>query len=481
MAALSTPQKILAALIFLVIVFFSLFRITESPPFGFDEGWAVQVATNIAHSGADGLQFSPGNIQHVSVLTSVGYPLIYALAFWFRLFGAGILQARLLMALYMLGFALVSFALIRRLFGNAIALASLALLATFPPFYSFGKAVIGEVPVLFFLALFLLLFNQAIKSPERKRFWLITAGAAAGLCVITKTMALAFAPVLIIGAILAWKKGLVTFREIGIVVASAIIPVVVWIITNFQPGDSLASIAGYYSNPSALTDKAATFWLNLRLLFTTIGSLYVLALLAAWILGAITRLKARVRITAEEWITLIFSLLLLFSLLFRYFDARYLFPIQVLGLLFFPYSLCCILRALPVPKKNAIQHFVIAALCAASLYQLAFNSYVADSYKSTYQEDLSRYFSSIPPSSTVFLYNSPQVVPLLKSGNYYQRFAIFEKWILGAEFAPMAAAGRIDVLVLNGPMSKADEKIPLDDFIEAAKFSKIVVLTRKPE
>src|SRR3989344_7002207 len=100
MAPLSTYQKILTLLILIVIVFFSLFRITESPPFGVDEGWVVQVATNIAESGRDGLQFAPGEIKHVSVLTSVGYTLQYPLALWFKIFGSGIFQARLMMATY---------------------------------------------------------------------------------------------------------------------------------------------------------------------------------------------------------------------------------------------------------------------------------------------------------------------------------------------------------------------------------------------
>ena len=472
-APLSSLQKILAALILLVIVFFSLFRITESPPFGTDEGWVVQIASNISHFGIDGLQFSPGNIEHVSVLTSVGYPLIYPLAFWFKLFGIGILQARLMMVFYMLGFVFVSFIFLRRMYGNAIALGSLAILATFPPFYTFGKEVIGEVPVLFFLILFLLFFNLATSNSKKKRFWLTMAGFSAGLCMASKTMALAFIPVLFVGAILVWRRGLASWKDIGVVAVSAVIPIAVWLVVNFQSGDSLSSVANYYFNPSALTDRTATFWLNLRKLFTNVGSLFMLSLIAVWIVGVIARLKTKTKIPLEEWIALIFSMVIIFSLLFRYYDARYLFPVQVLAILFFPYSLYSLLQ------KTRIYLLGIVVLSVLGLYQLSFRSYIADSYGSTTTADLSNYFSLIPSSASIFFYNTTNAVPFFSGSNYYQRITMFKKWVLGSEYAPIVREGRVDLLVLGPPMLEADAMLPLDKYAEVAKFREIRILKRK--
>lgn len=472
-ASLSSFQKILVALILFIIIFFGLFHITESPPFGTDEGWVVQVASNISHFGIDGLQFSPGNIEHVSVLTSVGYPLIYPLAFWFKLFGAGILEARVMMVLYMLGFAVLSFLLLRRLYGNIFTLSSLAVLATFPPFYSFGKSVIGEVPVLFFLTLFLLFFNLATNNPEKRQFWFILAGVSAGLCIVTKTMALAFVPVLFIGAFLAFRKKLVTWRDIGIVATSAIIPILIWLIVNFRAGDSLASAIDYYSNPSALTDRTATFWLNLRKLFTNVGSLFMLSLTAVWIAGVIVRLKTKTKIHVEESIALIFSIVIISSLLFRYYDARYLFPVQVLAILFFPYSLYSLLQ------KTRIYLLGIVAVSVLGLYQLSFRSYIADSYRSTTTADLSKYFSSIPDVTSIFFYNTTNAVPFFGGSNYYQRITMFKKWVLGSEYAPIVREGRVDLLVLGPPMLEVDATLPLDKYLEVAKFREITVLKKK--
>src|SRR3989344_863982 len=412
MASLSSAEKAFAALILFIIVFFSLFRSTESPPLDFDEGWAIQVAANLSERGVDGLQFSPGTLEHVSVLTSIGYPLVYVQAFWFELFGAGVLEARVMMAVYMLGFAIVSFFLLKRLYGTVVALSSLAILATFPPFYSFGKSVIGEVPLLFFLTLSLLCFNLATNDPRRRRLWFILAGTAAGLCIVTKTMALALVPVLLIGTFIALRKGVVSWKDSGIIALSASIPFAVWLVVHFEPGDSFASVLNYYTNPSALADRTATISLNLQKLFTNIGPLFMWGAMIVWVGGVVLRMKAKTRIPVEEWIAVVFSIVLVFSLLFRYFDARYVFPIQALAILFFPYSLYSLLRALPVKTNVArMTKIFLAGVVVVSLlglYQVSFRSHVADSYTSHFIGDMTAYFSSVPDSTSIFFYNAPQ-------------------------------------------------------------------------
>ncbi len=478
---LSSLQKILAVLILLVVVFFSLFHLTESPPFGFDEGWAFHLATNISRVGESVTQFSPGHLEHSSLI-SVGYPLLYPLASWFKLFGIGILQARLMMVLYMFAFLIVSFILLRRLYGNTIALGSLAILATFPPFYTFGKSVIGEVSVLFFLTLFLLFFNLATSNPEKKRFWFILAGISAGLCIVTKTMALAFIPVLFVGAILAFRKGLVSLKDIGIVAISVIIPIGVWIIVNFQPENSLIVALDYYSNPSVLTDRAATFWLNLRMFFSGIGPLFMLSLITAWIMGVAIRLKAKMKISIEESIALIFSVVLILSFLFRYWDARYLFPVQILGILFAPYSLYYILLALPIKlnlaKKTKIFLLGMVVLFGAGLYQLSFHSYIADSYKSKRTEDMSEYFSSVPDSTSIFFYNTPEALAFFHGSNYYQQIQISEKWFLGSDFSEAINDRQVDMLVINW-LAKKDKGVSLGNYMKVAEFGKILILKRE--
>jgi len=470
--SLSFLQKILVALILLIVVFFSLFRITESPPFGFDEGWAFHLATNISRVGESVTQFSPGRLEHSSII-SVGYPLLYPLAFWFKLFGIGILQARLMMVLYLLGFVIASFTLLRRLYGNTIALSSLAILSTFPPFYTFGKEIIGEVPVLFFFVLSLLCLHLAFGNPKRKLFWLIMAGFSAGLCVASKTMALALIPVLFVGAILAYRRGLVSWRDIKIVAVSTLLPIIVWVFVNFAPGDTLASTLDYYVDPSALTNKTATFFVNLRMFGSGLGPLFMLSFIGLWTVGLWLRLKARAKILVEEYLAFLFALVLMFSLLFRYWDARYYFPIQVLGILFAPASLFYILQ------RTRIFPIGILLLSVLGMYQLSFRSYIADSYTNTLTAEMSEFFAKVPNSTSVFFYNTPQALAFFHGSNYYQRIAIFDKWVMGSEFAPIVTAGRVDMLVLGPPMLKEDQELSLDKYAEAAKFREIRILKKK--
>lgn len=474
MTSLSHLQKIFLALVLLIVVFFGLFRITESPPFGFDEGWTFHLATNISRTGQSLTQFSPGTLEHSSVI-SVGYTLLYALAAWFKLFGIGILQARLMMVLYMFGFVIISFTLLRRLYGNTIALSSLAILSTFPPFYTFGKEIIGEVPVLFFFILSLLCLHLAFGNPKRKLFWLIIAGVSAGLCIATKPMALILVLILFLGALIAYWRGLVSWRDIGIVAVSTLLPIIVWVFTNFAPGDTFTSTLNYYTNPSALTNKTATFFVNLRMFFSGIGPLFMLSFIGIWTVGLWLRLKARAKILVEEYLAFLFALVLMFSLLFRYWDARYYFPIQVLGILFAPASLFYILQILQKPKIFSMGILLLSVL---GLYQLSSRSYIADSYTSTLTADMSEFFAKVPDSTSVFFYNTPQALAFFHGANYYQRIAIFDKWVTGSEFAPIATDGRVDMLVLGPPMLEADATLPLDKYAEIAKFREIRILKR---
>ena len=207
------------------------------------------------------------------------------------------------------------------------------------------------------------------------------------------------------------------------------------------------------------------------------------SLMVVWIMGIAVRLKAKIKIHVEESVALTFSVLLMLSFLFRYWDARYLFPVQVLGVLFAPYSLYYILLALPIKmdimKKTKIFWFGTVILCTLGLYQLSFYSYIADSYKNTRTADLSEFFSSIPDSTSIFFYNTPNMLPFFHGSDYYQRIAIFEKWVSGNDFATIVTTGQVDMLVLNPPMTRVDEKVSLDNYTEVARLGKTSVLKKK--
>jgi hypothetical protein len=219
------------------------------------------------------------------------------------------------------------------------------------------------------------------------------------------------------------------------------------------------------------------------MLYTTLAGVCALSLLSVWIVGVAVRVKARVRIAIEECIPLIFACVLLCAFFRLYGDARYLFQIEALGILFAPYSLYRIWLAIPVKfdvsQKTLIYSIGIVAICIADLYLLSFRSYIADSYSSHYDGDLSVYFSSIPDSTSIFFYNSAQIVPLFHGTNYYQRIRMFDKWIVGSELAPIIPDGRVDMLVINSGLVADDAKISLEKYAKTADFGQISVYKRK--
>ena len=93
MKELNKVKNIILFGLFALALFFCFYKITESPPVWYDEGWYIQTSANWLEYGIDGLQLSPGYIEHVSVLT-VCYPFLYPLMLWFKVFGISIISAR---------------------------------------------------------------------------------------------------------------------------------------------------------------------------------------------------------------------------------------------------------------------------------------------------------------------------------------------------------------------------------------------------
>ena len=89
------------------------------------------------------------------------------------------------------------------------------------------------------------------------------------------------------------------------------------------------------------------------------------------------------------------------------------------------------------------------------------------------------FFAKVPGSTSVFFYNTPQALAFFHGSNYYQRIEIFDKWVIGSEFIPIATEGRVDMLVLGPPMLKEDQEVSLDKYVEVAKFREIKILKKK--
>ena len=442
-------HTILLVLLFCVAGFFATYHLTESPPVWYDEGMFTQAAINLAFYGQTGLRVAPDIIEPSSKLITVGYPLIYPLAGWFKIFGTGILSARALMVVFILGFLFASYLFARRLFHKDVALGALALLITLPTLYGNGKSVLGEVPGLMYLVLFLVCLNIALSHTARKYVWFLLPGLFAGLCVATKPTFLVLLPAIVIGIFIGWRQKKLRGKEILITVAAGVVPLMFWLFLQFRAGDLLASILSYYVNPYQIPDIGRVIIANSLNLFTSVGPLYLMGIMGVWLGALWIRRHQREAISVEEIIAFVFSVLIIVAYTRTAGWYRYLFEAQAISLLFFPNALLVMARSMIHfinPKK--LVTIIIGTLAVLGAYQVMFSSFVADSYQSSRTAFLEEYFAAVPSSTSFFFYNVPEVALFVHSSNYYQYFNP-AGWYIGKEQLSVIEKGEVDTIIIE--------------------------------
>jgi len=420
---------IILIVLFALAIFFSTYKLAESPPVWYDEGWYIQTSANLAAGYGDGIQLAPGDVRHISILT-VGYPLIYPLAAWFNIFGTGVISARSLMVVFILALLIAIYSLVRRIWwsgadrGTMFGIFVVALLVTFPPLYGNGKSVLGEVPGLLYMVIFLLCFSMVRSGIPRKYLWIILAGLFAGICIVTKPLFLVLIPAIAIGVLIEWRRGTMTVKESLIMAVAGVLPIAVWFLVQFQAFDSPRQILAYYANPYQIDNLTSVIAGNFVRLFSDPSTLYLLAVMAVWFVALIIRWKKREMIQSEEIIAFIFTLLISAAFLRTAGWFRYLFPVQIVSLIFFPASLSYIGRIFTrVKHSNHAVSIVIGLLVILGGYQVMFNSWVANAYSNDKTEFWQKYFVDTDPEETVFFYDAPEVAIFIPHRNYYQYLA----------------------------------------------------------
>lgn len=421
-----------------------------------DEGIFIQAAANLALHGQIGLRVSPDGIEPSSKLITVGYPFTYPLAGWFKAFGISILSARALMVLFILGLLFVSYVFVRRLFGPVQALGALALLVTLPTLYGNGKSVLGEVPGLFYMVASLACLSAARTRTVRRYQWLIFAGLFAGLCVATKPIFVLFIPAALIGLGIAWRRHEVVLSEVGVAAGAGLIPILTWLTVQFRTSDSAGSLLSFYVNHYQVTDWSGTILANLRNLVTSIGPLYLLAILFIWLVAYGIRLRRQEHIPVEEHIALAFSVITLLGYLTTAGWYRYLFEAQALSLLFLPNAFVIVARR--ITSGRAWEKLAIATVVGLSLlgaYQIMFNSFVAESYGRRQTAFWEEYFRTAPPSTSFFFYDVPEVAFFARDKIYYQYLNPYDGmnifvpgWDIGGAQTAILVQGGADVVIL---------------------------------
>jgi 4-amino-4-deoxy-L-arabinose transferase-like glycosyltransferase len=161
------------------------------PPPWFDEGINLSAAATLARTGLYALPDATGP-RVLDPAIQTGPTVLVPIAVVYKLFGIGILQARLVIVAFGLLAFCAYWLLARRLIGPWLAgLALLFLLAGTPdPYANFlgvSRQALGEIPALAYLLLGLLIWLKAIERRSTSLAPLIFSGVAWGIAMLTKS------------------------------------------------------------------------------------------------------------------------------------------------------------------------------------------------------------------------------------------------------------------------------------------------------
>lgn len=201
-------RSLLLTIAAIVILFLAFFNLTHYPITWFDEGSHLHVPKTLVRFGVYA-DYSSEGFRHYGPTIGIGPTIMLPVAAAFQFFGIGLLQARLVMTLYLLATIYVFYRLAEGLGGSRLAWVATALLVTSRgiSLIEYGRQVLGEVPGLFFVIAGLYLWFATWERSSWRR--LVTVGLFFGLAMVTKHQyLLLLAPTLGV----AWLANLIYYR-----------------------------------------------------------------------------------------------------------------------------------------------------------------------------------------------------------------------------------------------------------------------------
>ncbi len=439
--------------LFVIPIFLSTYKLSESPPVWYDEGVFTQVAINMARDHGYHLQVAPDEFVSAESSTT-GLTVLYPISLVFKYFGITIVNARIVMVLFILFTVIAVFLFLKKAGGPRVALYGILLLVSFAPLYGHGKSVLGEVPGMFFLFCFLYFLYHLEQSQKPNGALYILAGFFAGLCVITKPFFLILIPIIIVMGIIFRKVILRTRGGYLLFVVAFIIPFFVWVFIQFG-GPSSINVLAHYSNPNSVNVWQA-FHQNIWRFFSEPQPAYFLILLATWICSLFLRIRNRQLPSMAESVAISFSLVTLVVFLRTSGYYRYFFPGQTMAIVFFPYAVFNLVGILSrqLGKIKVLLYYTaqifLISLFAFQFYQTSFHSWVSMYYGSINSARLENYFKNFNIKKSIFLYNVPEVVVFLPQDvAYFQYLKITGDIVIGKEQLSQIARGFPDQIIMT--------------------------------
>ena len=463
-------EYILIAIACALVLFFSSYRLFESPETWMDEGLIMQSAQGLLETGKASLPVAPGVFEPAWYITT-GFPLTLPLAGVFSVFGVSLEAARLVMLVFLLAFYVVLFIYARQAVGGLAAWLGFFLLVFFAPIYGNGRNVLGEIPGLLFMLLALLPLIGGRELSRRKALWV---GVGTGLAVATKPIFVLLIPALLLALLLRREIGLKKVFIFGVL--GSILPLAFFVVTQFSHV-SFANILALYVNPHDLPILDVV-WSNGKRLVMELQPLYFLSALVLWIISYIVRRLRRETISVTEEVLLFFSVLILVAYMRTAGYYRYFFPGQVLALLYLPHTLWYLFGQ----RSVLFSRVVIVSLCALILfqaYETATRSWVAVHYHATRTESLKKYFAALPPEQEIFIYQAPEVAPFAAGRPMYQYVEITPSIRTGEQYRHMVQTGAAPFVITTNNMFSLGTSTIFMHYVFDKNFDDYVVLVSK--
>lgn len=425
-------ERCFPALLAVFVLSVSLYHFTTSPGFWFDEGIIAQVSNNIALRGIYGIQTAPDVFYTENFWITTGYTLVFPVALFLKIFGVSVWAARIAPFLYLIGFVIVSYFFVKAMYGFRMAAFASLLVATFNPLYGNGKAVLGEIPGLFWLVLgglFFLYFEKSKKKP-----FLFAAALAWGMCVSTKPYYALFIPSAVFLALylLFWQKS-ISYRTFFLSAGTFAAPVILWLFFALglsATGDSVRILLYF------LNSYGAASFEPLRNLFRFVSestpahfTILSVTIIAAWLIQR----------RREASSPLFYAFFIFIALSFLWYLKtpgwyRYFFSVHVLVLLLFPAAADAVASRIAVWARmpNAGRALGITAVGALILFQAGFLLFHYDDFYGADALAVGDYLKAVlPPSASVFVVSKPELAFLIDGANIYQYIYINPNLAIG--------------------------------------------------
>lgn len=447
------------AAVLVVVGIYSLANLVTTPKLWIDEAITMEMSRNLVEQGTLDIQVAPREFSGTpQYLQSTGYTVTYPLALVYALFGAGAAPTRIFMLAWLLGTVVLTYLIVRAIFGPMQALGVTLLLTSFASFYADGRTATGELPGFFFCL-------AGIYFLTRER--ILLAGLLGGLAVVTKpSIYLLLIPAVIFAQLLSresWSNRLRTLAWLGVGALAAPIVWIILVVPHWSDSATWSQLFAFFRNPYDETTvfSVATFGAHLQ--STT--------LLYFGVLLGVVALAGRYVSRAHRFLYL-FVLFYSFIAFVYYLHSpgwlRYLFGAELLILVLVPHAITVLAeswrRFWPQMLHGKEAGIAVGILVAVQLFQLVF---LSDMLSSSRALRIAERINEQPQAS-VLAFQTLDISTLLKTPVRYNSLALSGLPALNTN--PLIAGTRPDFVLTQSDDPHLTESQPVLTLLYQLKF-----------